>query len=233
MHDLEARRQCPFCRESINFGKIVVNNYIFELLPSDNNPQPYQPPPPPNTRVPLPYSQQQQQPLTYSQQQQQPALYQSQPPQAYNAPVSVNYQPQQPVYPQNYFPPPPEDGNIYYRPAGADEIDDNIQDLPFEVSDCRGSIIERLRLNHEPDRMFIYVTIFVLQVPYLVFDLYFALTHSNNPDCMDKAYVTKAYVVRPWLLAMGITEATITGILLLGALMRICRAIDYNVLKKF
>jgi hypothetical protein len=27
--DLEGTRKCPFCRESINFSKVVVNNYIF------------------------------------------------------------------------------------------------------------------------------------------------------------------------------------------------------------
>jgi hypothetical protein len=50
---------------------------------------------------------------------------------------------------------------------------------------------------------------------------------------MDKPYVTKAYVVRPWLLAMGITEATIMGILFIGALLRICKIIEYSSLKMF
>lgn len=26
---------CPFCRESVRFDKVVINNYIFELLPPD------------------------------------------------------------------------------------------------------------------------------------------------------------------------------------------------------
>lgn len=50
---------------------------------------------------------------------------------------------------------------------------------------------------------------------------------------MDKAYVTKAYVVRPWLLAMGITEAITMGVLMVGGLLRICRLIEYSTLKVF
>lgn len=73
--------------------------------------------------------------------------------------------------------------------------------------------------------MYIYVTIFLLQMPYLIFDFYFAKTHLGNESCMDTPYVSTAYVVRPWLLAMGITEAVDMGILLLGALLRLCKLI--------
>lgn len=41
--------------------------------------------------------------------------------------------------------------------------------------------MHRLRLNSEPDRIAIYVIIFMLQAPYLIFDFYFALTQKNNP----------------------------------------------------
>lgn len=93
--------------------------------------------------------------------------------------------------------------------------------------------MHRLRLDVDPDRTFIYVVIFILQMPYLVFDFYFAKTNMDNQICMDTPYVNKAYVLRPWLLAMAITEATNMSILLLGALLRICKLIEYSVLKKF
>jgi hypothetical protein len=76
-HGLEATRKCPYCREDINFAKVVVNNYIFELLPTL--------PPPPNTRLEVP-PQPSQSPPSYG----------------------INYQPQQPVYPPNFVPHPPQ-----------------------------------------------------------------------------------------------------------------------------
>jgi hypothetical protein len=100
------------------------------------------------------------------------------------------------------------------------------------MDNCGGSIEQRLRLNIESDRRGIYIVIFILQFPYLFFDFYFALTGTSK-ECMDTPYVTKAYILRPWLLAMGITEAVITGILFIGALLRVCNIIHYECLKKF
>jgi hypothetical protein len=35
MDALRVKPQCPFCRETVRMDKIVVNNYIFELLPGE------------------------------------------------------------------------------------------------------------------------------------------------------------------------------------------------------
>jgi hypothetical protein len=74
--------------------------------------------------------------------------------------------------------------------------------------------------------------VFILQIPFLFFDFYFALT-GTNPQCMDTPYVTSAYVLRPWLLSMGITEAAIAAILFLAASMRVCQLISLDCLKRF
>ena len=33
LDSLRVKPECPFCRERIRFDKVVINNYIFELLP--------------------------------------------------------------------------------------------------------------------------------------------------------------------------------------------------------
>lgn len=107
-----------------------------------------------------------------------------------------------------------------------------MQDEPLHLDNCVDSIEQRLRLNIESDRKGIYVVVFIMQLPYLIFDLYFSLA-SNDKECMDTPYVTRAYVVRPWLFAMGITEASIMFLLFFGALLRVCNFISYSCLKSF
>ena len=34
---LRYKPNCPFCREKINFDKTVINNYIYELLPKEQD----------------------------------------------------------------------------------------------------------------------------------------------------------------------------------------------------
>lgn len=87
-------------------------------------------------------------------------------------------------------------------------------------------------MHIEESRKAIYVIIFILQLPFLFFDLYFAFTEGDK-KCMDTAYGSKAYVVRPWLLAMGITEASIILFLFFAVLMRVCTVITHKCLKAY
>lgn len=47
---------------------------------------------------------------------------------------------------------------------------------------------------------------------------------------MDMPHQTTAYVLRPWLKAMGFTEASFMVILLMGGLLRICQIIAHDCL---
>lgn len=118
MSGLEASKKCPFCREIIRFDKVVVNNYIYELLPQTNPQANSRQPVSNNAFAPIhrspPQSQpqpQQYQPYQPNQFNYQPQNPQFQPPQPYQPyqpyqppvdpplpPVSINNQPLQPVY---------------------------------------------------------------------------------------------------------------------------------------
>lgn len=218
MTGLEASRKCPYCRENINFGKIVVNNYIFELLPNDPAPAAQ-----PNARMEI----RQPQPMPF-QPPPSPINYAAQQPNPPPAPVNINYQPAQPVYPPNYY---PQNNNNYEPYQGYNPIDDEIlyDERPFDTSDCWGSIMNKLQL-YSSDRTALYVFVLILQLPYLIFDFYFAKT-GTDPACFDTPYGTRAYILRPWLLAMGICEAIFMSSIFLAALMRICGLISLASLK--
>jgi hypothetical protein len=79
----------------------------------------------------------------------------------------------------------------------------------------------KLRLDVQPARLFFYVAIFVLQLPFLFFDLYLSYTEPQS-ECMDMPHQSSAYVLRPWLKAMGYCEASFMVILFIGAALRIC-----------
>jgi hypothetical protein len=47
---------------------------------------------------------------------------------------------------------------------------------------------------------------------------------------MDMPHQTTAYVLRPWLKAMGFSIASFMAFLFMGALLRLCQIITYDCL---
>lgn len=72
----------------------------------------------------------------------------------------------------------------------------------------------------------LYFVIFIAQIPFLITDLYISF-ESTDYECLDKPYINRAYVLRPWLTAMGFTVASLIFILLLGAILRIVQCINF------
>ena len=56
---------------------------------------------------------------------------------------------------------------------------------------------------------------FCFQFPFTVMNMVLALTQPHS-ECMDKAHVSMALVVRPWFLSMGITEISLIFLLLIS-----------------
>ena len=73
----------------------------------------------------------------------------------------------------------------------------------FDYGNCCNELEYRLFGQGTFERRPLYIFVFILQVPFLVTDLAISLS-AEQSDCMDRAYVSTAYVLRPWLLAMGI-----------------------------
>ena len=67
-------------------------------------------------------------------------------------------------------------------------------------------------------------------MPFLICDLAIALT-AEHSDCMDRPYQSTAYVLRPWLLAMGIAEASFVVFLGFFASLRVCGVIDIGCMQ--
>jgi len=70
-----------------------------------------------------------------------------------------------------------------------------------------------------------------MQLPLVFFDMLFSLT-GKDAQCFDTAHVSRAYVLRPWLLAMGICGLSCMFLLFVFGAMRVCTIINVSCLRK-
>ena len=70
-----------------------------------------------------------------------------------------------------------------------------------------------------------------IQLPFTIFNLVLALTQPHS-ECMDKAHNSSVNIVRPWLLSMGIIEATIITFLLLTYCLFKINCLKMDTVKK-
>ena len=66
----------------------------------------------------------------------------------------------------------------------------------------------------------------MLQLPFTFLNLYFALS-SPQSECMDKPRRSTVLVVRPWLMSMGIIEASLMLLFLLALFLFYKKVIEH------
>lgn len=93
------------------------------------------------------------------------------------------------------------------------------------------SIKSRLKLTGSAnDRIYFYYMVFIVQIPFLFFDLLIAFI-STDKACMDTPYENTIFVLRPWLMAIGLSQASFVFMLLLGCILRVTRCIRFGTLE--